>query len=345
MSKKIEDLLLEKALEFIDFLKVEESDTVNICIHDSPDPDCIGSALGVALFLKSQNIESKIFYGGEISHPQNKTIVNILNIDINKTSKQVEGITICVDCTEHNSVAETATFVIDHHKGKSKAKFQIIEPSYGACSTLVWSLLKQSEVDKEEVNVYTALLLGIRTDTNDLISENMIKEDFIAYQELLELVDKEALQKSMNYPLPRYLYDKRIILHKDGNSCESNGIFVGGISFILSSQRDVISILAEEYARMESVQTAVIFAITDKKNLEVSIRSSNVSLDVNQFCKDLFGEYGGGKPSAGGAKIPLLFYGDIDSSLSLSFWETTKAHMFKKILKEGWDSEEDSKIK
>lgn len=345
-SAKTEDKLLAKAKEFVEYYKLEgKEEPVNICLHDAPDPDCVGSGLGISLFLKSNGIESKIFYGGEISHPQNKTIVNVLNISMSKTTKPIQGVNVCVDCTEHNSVAENPTLVIDHHKSQTKAKFQIIEPSYGACSTLIWKLIKQIEFDASEVNIYTALLLGIRTDTNDLVSETMTRDDFVAYQELLDLADKEALQKVMNYPFPRYLYDKRVVLHKDENSYEANGMFVGGIGFIPSDQRDVISILAEEYARMESVQTAVVFAITDKKNLEVSIRSTNVSLDVNQMCKDLFGDYGGGKTNAGGAKIPLTFYNDIDGSLGSEFWKITRSHMFKKILREGWSSEEEPKGK
>lgn len=339
-SKELDKKLNEKTSKFIEFVKssTEEGETpkVNICLHYAPDPDCVGSGLGMALLLKQQDIETKIYYGGEISHPQNKTIVNVLNISMVKTNKPVEGINVCVDCTENNSVAATADLVIDHHKNQSKAKFQVIEPSVGACSTLIWRLLKQSTIDKEEEAVYTALLLGIRTDTNDLISENMTMDDFEAYQELLQLADKESLQKVMNYPYPRYLYDKRVVLHKDENCYEANGIFVGGIGFIPSDQRDVIAILAEEYARMESVQTAVVFAITDKKNLEVSVRSSNVSLDVNQMCKDLFGEYGGGKTNAGAAKIPLTFYNDIDPNVSTEFWKITRSHMFRKVLREGW---------
>lgn len=345
-TRNIGKKINEKALEFIEHVrssvKDEEIPMVNICLHYAPDPDCVGSGLGMSLFLKSFGIESRIFYGGEISHPQNKTIVNVLNITLNKTNKDIEGINVCVDCTENNSVAATAEFVIDHHKNQSKAKYQVIDPNYGACSTLIWNLLKEVEYDTEETNIFTALLLGIRTDTNDLISENMTREDFVAYQELLDLADKEALQKVMNYPFPRYLYDKRVVLHKDENSAENNGVFVGGIGFIPADQRDVIAILAEEYARMESIQTAVVFAITDKKSLEVSVRSSNVSLDVNQMCKDLFGDHGGGKTSAGGAKIPLSFYGDIDGNLSGDFWKITRSHMFRKVLREGWTDEENN---
>lgn len=317
---------------------------ISIVVHPAPDPDAVGSALGIKLLLSIKGHESNIFYSGEISHPQNKTIVNILNIPVKKhTNGALQGIKICVDCTENNSIAEDPLLVIDHHRNDSKAKYKIIDSSYGANATLVWELLKEyeEEHDPENSYIYTALLLGIRTDTNDLISEYMSKNDFVAYQELLELADKDALQKAMNYPLPRYLYERRMALHEEGNSQEANGVFVGGIGYIPNDQRDVIAILAEEYTRMESVQTAVIFAVTGKKYLEVSIRTHLVSLDVNQMCKDLFGEFGGGKSNAGAAKIPLNFYEDLDEKSSDQFWKVTRKHMFKNILKENWNNVED----
>ena len=330
-------------LDFLEDIKDTE-EPINIILHPAPDPDAVGSALGIQLLLKNKGHDSNILYSGDISHPQNKTIVNILNIPVKKHNNGVPaGINICVDCTEGNSIAEDPLLVIDHHRLDSKAKYKIIDSSYGANATLVWELLKEYDVnhDIENSYVYTALLLGIRTDTNDLISEYMSKNDFVAYQELLELADKDALQKAMNYPLPRYLYERRMALHEEGNSQEANGVFVGGIGYIPTDQRDVIAILAEEYTRMESVQTAVIFAITGKKHLEVSIRTHLVSLDVNQMCKDLFGDFGGGKSNAGAAKIPLNFYEELDDKSSDQFWKVTRKQMFKNVLKENWNAKDE----
>jgi nanoRNase/pAp phosphatase (c-di-AMP/oligoRNAs hydrolase) len=333
----------EKVRKFLEEVKQKESPKVNIVLHSAPDPDCVGSGLGFQQILKANGVDSSIFYSGEISHPQNKTIVNVLNIVMQKTSKEIEGINVCVDCTPANSCAKDALLVIDHHKNQDKSKYSIMLPQYGACATIVWEIMKELQIEPSEENphVHSALLLGIRTDTNDLISENMSKADFVAYQELLELADKESIQKVMNYPFPRYLYDKRVILHEEGNHSEANGIFVGGIGLLNAAQRDAIAILAEEYARMESVTTAIIFAIIDKKFLEVSIRSTNVSLDVNQMCKDLFGDYGGGSSYKGGAKIPLNFYSDVDDKYTENFWKTTCKHMFRKVLKESWVSNDE----
>jgi len=324
------------------FEEIKNASEINIILHDAPDPDACGSAVGFQLISKHFGIDSKIYYQGEVSHPQNKTLINLLHLPLIKTQTPPEGINVCVDCTPSNSCASEALLVIDHHKTNPKTKYQIIKPNYGACATIIWKLINdlQIESNAENSNTYTALLIGIRTDTNDLISDYMIKDDFTSYQQLLELADKENLQKIMNYPLPRYLYENRMKLHQEGNFYENNGFFVGGIGFIPAVQRDVISILAQEYTRMESINTAIIFAIIDMKTLEVSIRSNNISLDVHQLCKDLFGEFGGGTSYKGAAKIPLNFYSNIDEKLKDDFWKITCDHMFKLVLKENWKKSE-----
>lgn len=329
----------DKIQQFLEKIKKSKKKTVAICLHENPvaDPDSMGSAVGLKLFLKKQGIEGIIFYKGEISHPQNKTILNVLNIEMIKEIPPEELPIICVDGVEKNAGIEHADLIIDHHKSESKAEFQIINPNYGACSTMIWEIIKDTKdiLKKENADIFTALLLGIRTDTNDLISENMIENDFVAYQELLKLSDKEKLQKVMNYPLPRYLYDARLDLRKEGNFYEADGTFIGGIGYIPSTQRDAIAILAEDYTRMDAVQTAVIFAITDKKNLEVSVRSSNVSLDVGAMCKELFD--GGGTSYKGGGKMPLTFWSNLENGEKTKFWDITCKHMFRKVLKENWE--------
>jgi len=337
---------LRQAIDHLKKYKEENEDhIIRINLHDAPDPDAIGAGLGLQLKFKEEGLDSTIYYSGEVSHPQNKTIVNVLNVAMERRNGHPipNGIDVCIDCTENNSRGENPILVIDHHKSISKAKFKIIEPSYGSCAALMWRMMKElnHEVNNENISIYTALLLGIRTDTNDLVSENISEDDFIGYQELLKISDKEALQKVMNYPFPRYLYDTRLTLHKEGNFVEKNGVFVGGIGYIPAEQRDAISILSEEYTRMESVTTAVIFAVVGKKELHVSVRSSLVSVDVNQMMKDLFGDFGGGKSGAGAAKIPLNFYEDLDKEDVESFWKLTCKNMFKKVLKESWKGEEE----
>ena len=70
------------------------------------------------------------------------------------------------------------------------------------------------------------------------------------------------------------------------------------------------------------------------------MRSSNVSFDVNAFCKEVFGEYGGGTSYKGAARIPMMFYSNIDDKLKDNLWTITCDHMFKLVHKENWKNDE-----
>jgi len=324
---------------FINFMKTEEQTFANIIMHYMPDPDSMASAFVVQKILEVENIDSKIFYSGEISHPQNKTMLNLLGLTLFKETEldPKEKINICVDCTPKNSCVDKAQLIIDHHNNPIKdVQFVINDPKFGSCSTIVWEMFQEEINWESNEEMATALLLGIRTDTKDLVSENMCQVDFQAYQFLIDYVDKERVQKIMNYPVPRYVYDKRLILLKEGNSLEKNGIFIGGVGYIPASQRDVISILSDDYLRMEGIHTAVIFCITDERQMEVSIRSNNTTVDVNELCDTSFGQFGGGKVHKGGAKVPLNFWANLNEESKDMFWRMTCEQMFKSILKEDY---------
>jgi len=63
------------------FKAVAREELVAILVHPSPDPDCLGAAAGFAVLLKEvYDIGSKTFHFGEISHPQNKSLKNVLHI-------------------------------------------------------------------------------------------------------------------------------------------------------------------------------------------------------------------------------------------------------------------------
>lgn len=325
---------------FLEFMKEEKETSANIIMHYMPDPDSMACAVNLQEVLRWYEIESKIFFSGEISHPQNRTMLNLLELNFfkeNELNLSETKINICVDCTPKNSCVDFAHLIIDHHNNPTKdCKFVINESKYGSCSTIIWEMFHDKISWESNEILATALLLGIRTDTRDLLSENMSQLDFQAYQELLKHVDKEKVQKIMNYPVPRYVYDKRLSLLKDGNSLEKNGTFIGGVGFIPSSQRDVISILADDYLRMEGIHTSVIFCITDDKQMEVSIRSNNTTVDVNGLCDSSFGQFGGGKVHKGGAKVPLNFWSNLNDDSKEMFWRMTCEQMFKTILKEDY---------
>ena len=265
---------------------------VAIHTHSTPDPDALASAFGIQWILKRNNIESHIFYDGEISHPQNKTLVNYLGINAQKIEeydKSMYSFNVIVDATESNSTVEKPDLVIDHHKAKTKAKKNFLEP-VGAASTIICELINKLGLkfeDEYDTNVATALYIGIKTDTNDLLSDNTIDRDYESSIGLLPFVDRKKLQAILEYPLPAYFYELEYELQKEGNNRIDGSCWVGSVGVVAKAKRDVLPILVERMLRREGIETSVVLAIVGDV-LDASVRSTNASLNVDQFCKKVF---------------------------------------------------------
>lgn len=330
---------------------------VVITTHACPDPDAIGSACGIKHIIKSfiPDANVQIVYFGEVSHPQNKTMIRVLNLqlvhidEIEGGLREKEDIEkfahayICVDVVPDRSSVPKAEylFVVDHHKSDTKnAQFKDIQ-QVGSASTLVWSYMRDLgiELDKsieEDSNVATALVIGIKTDTSDLVTEAVTDLDFEAFKNLIEAMNQKYLAKIVNYPIPPYHFELRKRLDHDNHVITENGIFVGGIGYISPAKRDALPSIAEERARVEGIDTSFIVAIVGD-NLEVSVRSSGLAIDVDKLCKKIFGkEYAGGKSGAGAARIPMGSFSvmDEDEETQREAWDFARRLWFKRILKE-----------
>lgn len=342
---------LKKLKEILTVKEGEESPSIAILMHPNPDPDAIGASKGMERLLKTWNPESVVtlIYDGEISHPQNKTFVKVLNIgmthrdDIGKDLKDFADYFIAIDATpERCDMGEVeCLMVVDHHPvDTKKAKIKDIRQVGSAC-TIVWDYLQKEgiEFDKksdDDASIATAMLVGLKTDTMDLISEKATDMDFEAFKDLLDKANRTKLASIINYPIPPYLFDLRGRLEKDGNNSSDNGLYVGGIGYISPNKRDALPTIAEERARAEGVDTAFIFAVVGDK-IECCVRSNSPSVDVKPLCHKIFGkEHGGGHPRAGAVKIPLPFLSDENTSdeTKEAVWLGVRSLVIEKILKE-----------
>lgn len=329
---------------------------VVIAMHDNPDPDCIGAAVGLQKLLKAwfvdipnKEVKCLFVHDGEISHNQNKTMINVLNISLigiekyEIASEDSTRLFVSVDCLPERCclAGEEFLFSIDHHKTDTKkAKIKDIR-QVGACSSIIFDYLQKEGIkfDKdndEDRNVATALIMGIKTDTSDLASDNIDDLDFEAFKYLIGYVDQNKLSIIIRYPLPPYYFELRSKLDQEGNSMLENGIYIGGIGYIAPSKRDVLPTIADERSRVDGTNTSFIFAIVGT-NIEVSVRSNGFSVDVNSLCQNIFGkEYGGGKMGAGAAKIPMGYLSVEEDSPELQekMWLSIREKMFHNIMKE-----------
>jgi len=96
---------------------------LGIFTHDNPDPDSIASALALKEIARNFGVEADILYYGEISHQQNKAMVNLLNIHMKKadevdlSSYSKFALVDCAGVGINNSIPKNIriSIVIDHH--------------------------------------------------------------------------------------------------------------------------------------------------------------------------------------------------------------------------------------
>ena len=330
---------LERFIEEMSGVEVPEQ--IAIFTHRSPDPDAMAAAMGMQWLLQKKfGLSSTIFQEGEVSHPQNKTMVNILGVQMVRAEDFDEekfSKVIIVDATTKNSI-QKADVIIDHHRVSLDQETSCvhIEP-VGAASTLIYEYISGLELAFEEdqdQTIATALFLGIRSDTQELIGETTTDRDFKAFQELTQSINRKKLSGVLTYPLPVYFFELERELGRQENMAVGHACFAGCVGIITPAKRDSLPMLSEKMVRMDGVDTAIIFAIVGD-HLEASVRSQNASLDVGSFCQSLFGKsFAGGKLGSGAARVPLGIF-NLEGSpdeIRDELWTALKKQIFHRIL-------------
>jgi nanoRNase/pAp phosphatase (c-di-AMP/oligoRNAs hydrolase) len=320
---------------------------IAIWMHKGPDPDSIGSALGLGwLFKKKWGMEYDIYHTGIISHPENRSLINVLNLSFGtpeefEEKKEDYQYVAIVDGTEKNVGHQVeADIIIDHHRAQiAEGDYAIaLNEQVGACCSLVYKLIKEAgiEMTQEDEVIATSLLFGIITDTNNFLSETVTDLEFEAFAFFRESANLSWVTEIKSYPIPSYFFNYEAVASDEENKFETNGTLISFLGQLSPQRRDVLPYIADRLMRKEATDTTVIMAIIDN-HLVVSIRSKKVSLDVNDFAQKIFGEeYAGGKRGSGGASVPMGIFNipEDDSSLREEVIEVVKNMMIAKIKRE-----------
>lgn len=176
-----------------------------VVMHDNPDPDAIASAVTLSTIAARVDCPAEACYSGEITHQENKALVNLLEYDLVQFEPGE------VDLSEYGGVAlvdhsrpgvnnqlppETdVDIVIDHHPPREpvEARFVDLRSDVGATSTLLADYLQRLDVRPSKA-VATGLLFGIWVDTKEF-SREVVVEDFEAAAFLLPYADTATLEQ------------------------------------------------------------------------------------------------------------------------------------------------------
>lgn len=339
----------DKVLVLEETFKNIKEDEISVLIHSFPDPDAISSALGIVTYLKILGVKVRgIYYTGEISHPQNRSMLTLLNLTLTnyeedpfpKGSKIVLIDTTNVGENSNQASVDSSDVdivaVIDHHKGKHPKGSKVDYRPVGATASIVWDYLRKIGYGYEGDDgklLATALAVGIITDTDSLFPGVTVDLDFEAYRDVSKKADQQKLSSIMKYPLPPYLFDLRHTAFLEENKRIEDATIVSGIGMISPTKRDALPIIAEELLRMSGITTSIVFAVIDDF-IDISVRTKDITVDVASFIQKAFGG-GGGKLGSGGAKIPLGYLKrDDDKGFNDKLWDLVKESTFNRVFSE-----------
>ncbi|OAG28122.1 DHH family phosphoesterase [Thermodesulfatator autotrophicus] len=165
------------------------------------DPDSMASALAMKRLIRQRVSEVTIAHVNEIRRLNNLAMAQLLKIPLVKL-RQVKASEynkkVLIDSQPpHNAEFMKFNFdvVIDHHPISNgwDAPFIDIRPEYGAVSSMMTEYLRTLKV-KPAVTLATALIYGIKTDTNNFEKECTI-QDVLCFQYLFKRMNRHLLHK------------------------------------------------------------------------------------------------------------------------------------------------------
>ncbi len=341
-----------------DLLQEHRGERHIIVLHAYPDPDAIAAGYAHRLISNYCGVQADIMYTGAISHDQNVALTHLLNLELIAfdpvTDLKRYNAAIYVDNqgSTSGSLGEALAkanipvlAIVDHHEiqGKLKPTYSDIR-RIGSTATIYAEYLQNGplELDKSQkahTTAATVMLLGILTDTFNFVRASA--EDFQAAAYLSQFSDSSLLSQIVGQSRSKPTME---IINRALESRKTVANFtIAGVGYVRSENRDAIPQTADFLLSEENVHTAIVYGIITNDNGEEhlvgSLRTAKLTLDPDQFLKEVLGKdasgrfYGGGKQTAGGFQVPLDFLAGIgNDGYSELKWQVLDTQVKQKIL-------------
>jgi len=271
-----------------------------VVAHDNPDPDAIASAVALVGVAESVGVTADACYFGDISHQENRAMVNLLELDLRNMvpddSLSEYSAFALVDHSRPGVNDQLPTdlnvdIVIDHHppRGPVPGEFVDLREGAGATSTVLTEYVDRFDIAFDP-STATALLYGIRVDTNDFTRE-VSPADFRAASTLSPHVDTSILRQIEQPSLEGETLET--IARAIKNRIQRDSVAVASVGRI--GDRDALPQAADQLLAMEGVETTLVFGFDDEM-VFLSARSRANDVDLGETLRDGFNRIG----SAGG---------------------------------------------
>lgn len=286
-----------------DFLPYE---SIVIQCHDNPDADALACGFAVYLYLQSQGKKPDLIYAGRnrIRKTNLVMMVEDLGIPVRHVTKldHTPDLLVMVDCQYGGG--NSARFdahtiaVIDHHRiSTTLPELSEVRSNLGACSTLVWQMLKDEgfEIQKNR-KLSTALYYGLYTDTSGL-SELAHPLDKDLRDEAV--FDAQLMHKyrNANLSLEDLETAGAALLHSDYNEEYRAAVVKSG-----PCDPNVLGIISDLVLEVDAIDTCIVFNVV-QDGVKFSVRSCIKEVKANELAAELskgIGSGGGHEAKAGG---------------------------------------------
>jgi nanoRNase/pAp phosphatase (c-di-AMP/oligoRNAs hydrolase) len=287
-------------------------DRVVFVSHVQPDPDGLGSMLGLAHLVESRlNKPTVITRDGLISRAENRAMVDVLHLDLVPVEDVEWGANDAVVMVDSQPRTGRHTFpegvplyaVIDHHDTPGEldgVAFTDIRSTHGATCTLVTKYLLEQDAPIPE-KVATALLYGIETEMTGFPREASPADD-AALISLYPLADKDVIAQIRNARLPISYFE--CMLQAMQSSFIYDRLLMSWVNPLPLPEQaaEVVDFMI----RFEQVDYAVCGGVYED-TLVLSVRSSIENARAGELLRQVVGKMGraGGHDRRAGGSIPL----------------------------------------
>ena len=299
---------------------LEGKQSVALGGHVRPDGDCVGSTMGLYLYLKENfpQIETDLYLE---SVPEAYSMIRHTDeVKSELPEGKIYDLFICMDCgdlqrlgfSQKLFIESKQTACIDHHvSNEAFADVNYIVPDASSTSELVYNLL---DYDKMSLETAEALYMGIAHDTGIFRYSCTSPETMEAAAQLMrkgvdtaKITDRTYYEKTyvQNQILGRALLES--VLFYDGK-CIFTTVTMDEMEFYGVTGRELGGIV-EQLRLTDGVEVAIFLYQTGEEEYKVSLRSKK-KIDVAAIATQ-FG--GGGHVRAAGYAAKGSVYQIINS--------------------------------
>lgn len=313
---------------------IEDASLVTFVSHIHPDPDSLGSMLGLAHLVETRlKKKTRMVRDGLIGRAENRKLVELLDIDlvpIEEVAWQKHGeAVVMVDSQpntgRHSFDAEVPLFaVIDHHDTPGELEgipFLDVRTGLGATCSLVASYLMDQEVTPTK-RVATGLFYGIETELSGY-PRNANALDDTALLHLYPLADKDLVARVRNARLPQSYFE--CLLQSMQNSFIYDRLIISWVNEL--PQPELAAEVVDYLIRFEEVDWAVCAGVYQDQ-LVLSLRAAVRGARAGEVLRQVVGKLGraGGHDRRAGGTIYLV-------STSPSAVEEIQSDLRRRLLK------------